>query len=173
MINNNSPHNSDFSNAVGGPTGSSGSNSKGHSNMGGHITTTTQNLSSSVAICGEWILRSIEDNNQEVAYQAFLVLRELICADSCVCHFHQENLPITVSVESMKWITYTSNHYSFLLSRVKCMDARRRYPALRPLTYISLLVKQNQLNNVQGSTMAVEHGKLLILFICFPFLLLN
>jgi hypothetical protein len=110
-------------------------------------------IHSSVDICGKWILRSIEDESQEIAYAAFNVLREIICGD-CVCHFHQEQLPITVSIESMKWIKFMCKHYSFLLSRVRCMDARRRYPALRPLTYISLLTKQ-EADNQETS---IEHG---------------
>lgn len=86
-----------------------------------------------------WILESIKDDNQEVAHAAFYVLRDMICGN-CVNHFHQEKLPVRVTKENMEWINFFMKHYSMLLSRVKSMDIGLRYPALKPLTYISLMM---------------------------------
>jgi hypothetical protein len=115
----------------------------------------TSGFESTVSLFGQWVLRSIKDSNQEVACAGFEVLREVICGD-CVCHFHQETLPLTVSKESIEWIRFMAKEYSYLLSRTKCLDVRRRYPALRPITYIALLLNQEMNNSEYGATNLVN-----------------
>ena len=121
--------------------------------------------SSTAKYFSDWVIKSIKDDNQEIAFVGFevvccaiiteylfsisppfnklikqLQLREFICGD-CARHLHSESLPISVTKESMQWIAAMKPYYPVLLSRLKCMDVRRRYPALRPLTFISLYLQ--------------------------------
>ncbi|KAF0974232.1 hypothetical protein FDP41_006842 [Naegleria fowleri] len=116
--------------------------------------------SSTAKYFADWVLRSIKDDNQEIAFIGFEILREFICGD-CARHLHSETLPISVTKESMQWISAMKPYYHTLLSRLKCMDVRRRYPALRPLTYISLYL-QDELSHQSQRENALTFESVLI-----------
>jgi hypothetical protein len=81
-------------------------------------------------------------------------VEEIICEDSSD-HFHQVKLPIAVSQTSLEWINFMKKYYSLLLERVKKMNFNYRISALKPLTFISLFMKQSVELNKESS---IEHG---------------
>ncbi|KAL9656750.1 hypothetical protein ABK040_003017 [Willaertia magna] len=108
------------------------------------------NESSTCSLFGNWILKSITSDNQEISFVAFEILREFICGD-CKRHFHFEKLPILVTKESLQWITFFKKYFYLLLGRIKCMDIRRRFSALRPITYIALTLTDDIDNDYQNN----------------------
>ena len=79
----------------------------------------------------------------------------MICGDSSD-HFHKVKLPITISQQSLDWINFLKNYYSLLLERVKEMNFEFRLSSLKPLTFISLYIKQSVELKKESS---IEHGK--------------